>query len=135
MEGNNMAFFFYTREAEETKKDEQGKPIPITMPVKQADGTTIDVPVDGKFEKEKVLKTDVLNIKNIIRVHMINNNHVVVLLNDGHETTEKTPQLRNPKKPATPDNIMEVKERIWVQSEISIKGEEVMKLYSVLEKE
>lgn len=117
-------FFFYTREVQVTKKDDAGQPIPL----KDDKGEV----VPGKFETVTEERIDSFQISKVIRTHMINPEHVVVLLDDGHETTEKTPELKNPNKPAHPTNIIEVKNRVWVQSEISVKGKEVAELYDAL---
>jgi len=120
--------FFYTREVQVVKKDEQGNAIPL----KDEKGEV----VKGKFETEPAYREDSFNLSKVIRTHMVDDTHVIVLLDDGHEVTEKTPELKNPSKPAHPQNIIEVKSRVWVQSEISIKGEEaVQRLFEALKAE
>jgi hypothetical protein len=127
-----MRFFHYTREVEKLKKDEAGKPIPILKVVTKEDGSEVQEPT-GKFETEKQVLNDIFNLESVVRVHMVEPGHVVVLLNDGHEVTDVVEQrLKNPKKPPTPDNVENVKGRVWIQSEISIKGDEVFELYKVL---
>lgn len=126
-------FFKYSREVEKLKKDADGKNIPITHEVPQEDGSIKVEAVPGKFETEKHILKDVFNVDNVVRVHMVEQDHVVVLLNDGHEITDVVDQkLKNPKKPPTRDNVESVKGRVWIQSEISIKGAEVEELYKVL---
>lgn len=117
--------FFYTREKQVVRKGEDGKAIPK----KDETGTL----VPGEFETDTVYVDDSFNLDKVIRTHMINEESVVVLLDDGHEVTEKVPELKNPNKAAHPNNIQEVKQRAWVQSEINIKGaEQIAELHAAL---
>ena len=127
-----MVQFFYDREEKVRKLDETGLPIPITrkIPGVNEGDPEIDEPVPGQFEIETKIRRDSFNIDAVIRSHMVNDDHVIVLLNDGHETTEKVPILKNKLKPATPNNIIEEKQRMWVQSEIHLKGKDVKRYYS-----
>lgn len=111
-------FFFYTREAEVPKKDDQGNGIPL----KDEQGNVIP----KKFETEKVKRRDSFNLEKVIRTHMINEEHVIVLLDDGHEEAQDVPKMEKNK-------IVQARQRAWVQSEISVRGEEVNKLYTALE--
>ena len=117
-------FFTYTRTKNVAKKDVDGKPVLK----KDADGNDIE----GQPEVEFKTLTDIINTDKIIRVHMLEEDHVIVLLDDGHEVTEKVPVLKNKKLPPRPDNVIEEKQRSYMQSEISIKGEDVQKLYTLL---
>jgi len=118
--------FFYTREKQEVKKDENG----VAVPLKDEAGAVIP----GKFETTTVFMKDSFNTDKVIRTHMLTPTHVVVLLEDGHEESQVVNQtLKNKNKPATPDNIEYVKQRVWIQSEISVKGDEVAKLFEALE--
>lgn len=128
-------FFSYTRTQKVNKKDSEGKSIPETISVKQEDGSFKDEIVPGRFQTEEKEFLDIFNIDYVIRTHQLEDGDVVVLLNDGHEVTEKVPQLKNPAKkpPYGKNDIVEVKERQWVQSEILIKGaDQVKKLYEAL---
>lgn len=126
-------FFQYSREVEKLKKDAEGKAIPITHEVVAEDGTVTVENIPGKFETEKHVMKDVFNLDTVVRVHMVEPDHVVVLLNDGHEVTDVVDQkLKNPKKPPTKDNVESIKGRVWIQSEISVKGEDVENLYKAL---
>jgi len=119
-------FFVFTRTKNVAKKDEEGK----VILKKDEEGN--DIP--GQAEVESRNFTDAINLDKIIRVHMLEQDHVVVLLDDGHEVTEKVPVLKNKKQPPTPQNIVEEKQRSYMQSEISVKGEDVTRLYAELVK-
>lgn len=129
-------FFKYTRRKNVTKKDEKGQAIPETVTITLEDGSTKEENVPGKFKTEEKSFTDYLNLTKVIRTHALENGNVIVLLDDGHEETQKVPQLKNPNKkgPVTKNDVVEVKERQWVQSEILIEGDEVFALYEALEK-
>ena len=125
--------FIYTRIDKVYKKDAEGKAIPKMETVELEDGTKEDRQIPNQFEIEEIEVKDSFNIDYIIRTHSINKDKIIVLLDDGHEITEKTPVLRNPKKPAISSNITETKERVWVQSEISItKPEEIKRYFEVI---
>ena len=118
-------FFFFKREQQVAKKDENGHAI---MKVDDQGVPTKEV------DTETVIRKDCINLEKIVRAHMITDTHVVVLLDDGHEESQVIDQrLKNPKKPPTRDNVEDVKGRVWVQSEISIKGEDqITEFYSAL---
>lgn len=128
-------FFPYTREEQKVKLDENGKGVPLTETKKDEAGVETKENIPGKFETEIVIRQDILDIQRVIRCHMIAEDHAVVLLHDGHETTEVKPILKNKNKrpPYNTNDFAEEKQRIWVQSEIHIKGKsEVERLYDVL---
>ena len=52
----------------------------------------------------------------VIRTHTVKKGQVVVLLDDGHEETQKTPVLKNPNKegPITKADITEEKNKKWI---------------------
>jgi hypothetical protein len=134
-------FFFFKRKGTERKLDEKGNPIPLTQKVNRpkeggAEGETeeVDEVIPGKFETEQVVYEDNFNLERVIRSHTIRKGHVVVLLDDGHEETHTEPTLKNPAKkgPITKNDIIEQKKRQWVQSEISLEGEDVVKYYEAL---
>lgn len=127
--------FFFKREAKERKLDETGNPIPLTKKVPQEDGTEVDEVVPGQFEMETKIYTDSFNLKKVIRTHTVKEGQVVVLLDDGHEETQKTPALKNKnhKGPVKPQDVIEEKNRVWVQSEILLVGEDATRLYTALE--
>lgn len=117
--------FLYTREEEKKKLDENGKAIPI----KDAEGKQTGV------ETYKVSFTDSFDITRVIRTHTLEEGEkVIVLLDDGHETTEKVPVLKNKNKkgPVGPSDIVEEKQRVWVQSEIVLRGEDVRRYFDTL---
>lgn len=126
--------FFYSREAQVKKLDETGKPQLLTVEVTQEDGTVVKEFVPGKFEMETVLLEDHFNLDKVIRTHMMSKDEVIVLLDDGHEVTEKVPVLKNPNKkgPISKGDVIEEKQRIWVQSEIVLKGADVEAYYAAL---
>lgn len=111
--------FFYKREAKVAKKDSNGEAIPL----KDNQGNVIP----GKFETETVFRTDSFNTDKIIRTHMVNEEHVIVLLDDGHESLEQVP-VREKNK------IVQKNQRTWVQSEISVTGKDVERLHEALSK-
>lgn len=111
-------FFFYTREVNVAKKDDQGNAIPL----KDEQGNVIP----KKFETVSEKRRDSFNLDKVIRTHMLSDEHVIVLLDDGHEEAQDVPKMEKNK-------IVQVRQRGWVQSEISVKGkEEVDTLYSAL---
>jgi len=111
-------FFFYTREVNVAKKDDQGNAIPL----KDEQGNVIP----KKFETVTEKRRDSFNLDTVIRTHMLSEEHVIVLLNDGHEEAQDVPKMEKGK-------IVQGRQRGWVQSEISIKGkQEVEELYSTL---
>lgn len=133
-----MKAFSYERKETVNKKDENGKVIPLTQKTKiqKEDGTEeeVDQPVPGKFVTEDKWVKDVMNLDYFIRVHALTDGRVVVLLDDGHEVTEKVPTLKNKNGRPVPGNIIEEKQRQWIQSEILIaKPEDVERLYKTLE--
>jgi hypothetical protein len=118
-------FFFYTREKQVKKTDDQGNAIPL----KDEKGDVIP----NQYETETKKYIDSFNLNKVIRTHVMTENHVVVLLDDGHEESQVIGQKKkNPNKGTTPDNLEEVKQRVWIQSEISVKGDDVQKLYTEL---
>ncbi len=130
--------FRYSRKKLVLKKDAEGNPIPLIekLITHKEDGTeTVEEKViPGRFETEEKWATDYINLGLFIRTHELENGNIIVLLQDGHEVTEKVPVLKNPKKPATRDNISEEKQRQWVQSEILLeKEEDIEKLYQMLD--
>lgn len=108
--------FFYSRKTEFYKLDTEGNKIPKTG----EDG----VPIPQQFETEERIFQDSFNKHMVIR-SMEFPDHLIILLNDGHETTDVQRTLKNPTKPASMTNINEVKTRIWVQSEIRLTGEDI----------
>jgi len=128
--------FFYERKAFENKLDETGNPIPLT--VKKAGATPEDPEteevVPGKFVQEEVTYTDSFNTNRVIRTHTVRKGQIVVLLDDGHEETQKTPVLKNPAKrgPITKADITEEKNRVYLQSEILLVGQDAVRFYEVL---
>lgn len=116
--------FFYTREKVVKKVDDKGTAI------MKKDENGVDT---KEFETETKIFVDSFNINKVIRTHMLSEDHVVVLLDDGHEESQVVGQRKkNPNKGSTPDNMEEVKQRVWIQSEISVKGEEVQALHERL---
>ncbi len=131
-----MVFFKYSKEVKVDKKDEKGNKIPIVEKFTDEVGKITETPT-GKFETELVVVNDYFNIDKLIRTHAISPTSIIVLLDDGHEVTEVVPKLKNknhdPKKPVRPNDIVEEKQRIWVQSEIELKGEDIERFYKVLD--
>jgi len=129
-------FFEYSRRKQVIKKDKDGKSIPILEKTDKVDeqGNEIKEPIPGKFEMEEKIFKDKLNVEKIIRCHELDNGNVIVLLDDGHEVTEKVPiGLKNPKKGMVAGNFIEEKQRQWVQSEILIEKDEVKAFYALLD--
>jgi hypothetical protein len=127
--------FFYSRQAEAFKKDENGNKIAVMKEVLgEGDEQPTFEPIPGQFEKEIVTYIDSFNIDKVIRTHHVAPDQLVVLLDDGHEITDVVEhKLINPKKPPTQDNVTVVKGRVWVQSEILVKGlEEITALKAIL---
>ena len=129
--------FFFTRKAQEQKLDEAGNPIPLTRKVpgvNPGDPETEEV-VPNKFVTEEVTYKDSFNVSKVIRTHTVKKGQIVVLLDDGHEETQKTPVLKNPNKkgPITKADITEEKNRVYLQSEILLIGEEAESFYKLLE--
>lgn len=121
-----MGFFSYTRTKQVAKKDENGK----IIFKKDEEGKELkDQP-----ETEEKKFTDWFNLGCVIRTFTIEDDHVIVLLNDGHEQTDKIPVLKNKLKPPTPNNVVEEKQRNYVQSEISVRGEDIARLHEALAK-
>lgn len=130
-------FFFFKREATVKKLDKEGNPIPLKVMVKrEVEGEEVDVEevVPNKFETEVKVYEDNFNLSKVIRSHTVKEGQVVVLLDDGHEETQKTPVLKNPSKkgPITKSDIVEEKSRVWVQSEILLTGDDVSRYYTAL---
>lgn len=129
-----MIPFKYSRKKRVYKKDVDGNHIPLLRTVAKEDGTTEQVVVPNQFETEEVWATDYINLSLFIRTHELDNGNIIVLLDDGHEVTEVVPTLKNPKKPYSPSNVTETKQRNWVQSEILLeKPEEIERLYNLLD--
>lgn len=126
--------FFFTRKAQEQKLDEAGNPIPLTKKVPGVIPETEEI-IPNKFVTEEVTYTDSFNVTKVIRTHTVKKGQVVVLLDDGHEETQKTPVLKNPNKkgPITKADITEEKNRVYLQSEILLVGEEAESFYKLLE--
>jgi len=120
-----MKAFKYKREVTVAKKGEDGQPIPRL----DEHGNVME----GLYEIEKTIAYDVINLDLVVRSYQMAEDQVLVLLNDGHEVTEKQRALKNAKRPPTIDNIIEVKERVYVQSEILLTGEDIERFYSALE--
>lgn len=128
--------FKYSRKKVVNKKDSEGKLIPVLQPVIE-NGITVRMdPVPGKFETEELWRTDYINLGKMIRTHEMDDGSVIVLLDDGHDETQKVPvSLKNPKKGPVEGNIVSEKQTHWVQSEILIqKPEDVQRLYNSLDK-
>lgn len=129
-----MIPFKYSRKKRVYKKDAEGQHIPLTKEVLDENGVKTQVVVPGQFETEEVWATDYINLSLFIRTHELDSGNIIVLLDDGHEVTEVVPTLKNPKKPYSPSNVTETKQRNWVQSEILLeKPEEIEKLYKLLD--
>lgn len=129
-----MKSFKYSRKTTVLKKDEEGKPIPKIKELLDHEGNRIQEPIPGQFETEDKWLEDRINLDYYIRTHALEDGRVIVLLDDGHEVTEKVPSLKNKNGRPVPGNIIEEKQRQWVQSEILIaKPEEIEKLYQVLD--
>lgn len=129
-----LKHFFYTRKETVKKLDENGKPIPLTRKVPGEEGKPdVEEPIPGKFVTEVVEYTDSFNTDLVIRTHRVDENKAIVLLSDGHESTETIDyKLKNPKGARVPTNMEPVRGRVWIQSEIVVEGKELEKLYEVL---
>lgn len=130
-------FFFFERETTVKQLDKDGNPIPETVTVeKEENGEKVQVeePVPGRFKTEKRIVIDTLNLNKVIRTHTLENGTIIVLLDDGHEETQKNPVLKNPGKsgPITKKDIIEEKSRVWVQSEILILKSQAEEFYKAL---
>lgn len=126
-----MSVFKYSRKKTVNKVDENGKVIPL----KTVNEEGVEEVVPGKFETREIWLEDYFNLDLLIRTHALENGNVIVLLNDGHEISERVPVLKNKRRPPTPDNISEERIRQWVQSELLIeKPEDVQRLYEALDK-
>lgn len=122
-----LKHFMYRRKVNERKLDSEGNVIPIL----DTEGNPT-----GKFEMEEVTLKDHMDLTRVIRTHAINRRSVVVLLDDGHEITDKIPVLkpgRKGKKNIGPDDVMEEKARVWQQSEIQLFDEDVDRYFERLE--
>jgi hypothetical protein len=119
-------FFKYTRTKKEIKKDELGEV------VYQLDETGQKIKDNPEYVETKF--TDVFNLDLVIRVHMISKDHVVILLNDGHEESQNITTVKDKRKPPTGTNLIETRQRQFVQSEISIFGDDIPKLYEILDR-
>ena len=115
-----MGHFKYQREVEIVKKDKEGNKIPLVVE---------GVPVEGKFEKETVNVTDTFNTDEVLRSVAYDENSILVILKDGHEESQIQPKLKNPKHGPIASNIIENRQRVWVQSEILLKGTDVDRFY------
>lgn len=118
-----MSHFKYSRVTKVAKKDENGSAIPIL--------DEKGLPTNQVETEEKVFQ-DTMNLDMVIRSYRASEEKLIVLLKDGHETTEKTPVLINPKKPPVESNIREEKVRMWVQSEILLYGEDINRFFEAL---
>lgn len=116
-----MGHFKYSREVEVVKKDEKGNKVPLIVE---------GVPVEGKFEKEKVIVNDTLNTDEVLRSVAYDEDSILVILKDGHEESQVQPKLKNPKHGPIASNIIENRQRVWVQSEIILKGKDVERFYN-----
>ena len=119
-----MNNFAYNRRDVILKLDEQNNPIPIL------DENQVAIP--NQFEKTEIVRRDVMNLDFFIRAYRKTDDHLIILLNDGHEATEKVPVLINPKKGPVEGNIKEEKNRVWLQSEIILTGDDIERFYSAL---
>ncbi len=131
-----MKLFFYSREQKVKKLDENGKAIPITIPVvKEVDGkeTRVDE-ATGQFVQETKIRRDSFNVESVLRSYMISDDHIIVILNDGHEESQVVDQtLINAKKPPTKDNIKTDKARVFVASEISLSGDDAKRFFETFD--
>jgi hypothetical protein len=126
-----MSSFEYSYRREVPKRDENGKLIPLMRDVKKEDGTIEKIAHPGKFEMQEKWFTDFMNLDLYIRTYTNDDDSIIVLLRDGHEVTQKTPTIKGMTKKGP--EIVEQKERVWMQSEILIeKPEEVEKLRQAL---
>lgn len=116
--------FSYSRKGLVHKLDEQGNKIP------KKDETGVEVP--GQFETEERIYKDSFNLDKVIRTMQISDNNMIVLLDDGHEVTDTQKALKNPSKGPVANNVVDVKSRIWVQSEIYLEGEDINRYYEAI---
>jgi hypothetical protein len=119
-------FFSYTRTKKEAKKDDQGQ---IIYKLDEQGQPIKDQP--EMIEKNFV---DWFNLDYVLRTFTVSDDHVVVLLDDGHEESQSVTALKNKFKPATPQNLTEQRQRQYVQSEISVKGADIQRLHEALAK-
>lgn len=117
--------FLFTRSETKNKLDEKGQPVFI---LDENGEPTKDV------EKITTSLEDSFNVSRVIRTHRLNATTAVILLDDGHEVTEKVPVLKNPNKkgPITQADVTQAKERVWVQSEITLSGDDCDRWYNYL---
>lgn len=117
-------FFSYTRVKQEAKKDDKGQ---IIYKLDEQGQPIKDQPeiVEKRF-------VDWFNLDYVLRTFTVSEDHVVVLLDDGHEESQSVTALKNKFKPASPTNLVEQRQRQYVQSEISVKGEDVQRLHEAL---
>lgn len=126
--------FFYTREIEQRKLDENGDPIPLVIDVTGEDGTVTKQVVTGKFETETVTVRDMFNVNKVIRTHSLSPTEAIILLDDGHEVSDVVDfKLKKPALGKIPSNIEYIKGRVWVQTEIKLVGKDLEKFYAMLE--
>lgn len=119
-----MRLFPYTRTVEKYKVDSEGKRIPKV----DEEGKE----VKDQFETEFVSYRDGFDLDLIIR-YVGQDDGVTILLHDGHEAAKVTPKLKNPSKPIVESNIIEVRTREWMQSEIQLRGEDAENFYEFVE--
>lgn len=119
-------FFSYTRTKQEAKKDDKGQ---IIYKLDEQGQPIKDQPeiIEKKF-------VDWFNMEYVLRTFTVAEDHVIVLLDDGHEESQTITALKNKFKPATPQNLEEKKQRQYIQSEISVRGEDVQRLHETLAK-
>ena len=119
-------FFSYTRTKQEAKKDDKGQ---IIYKLDEQGQPIKDQPelVEKKF-------VDWFNLDYVLRTFTVSEDHVVVLLDDGHEESQSVTALKNKFKPPTAGNLVEQRQRQYVQSEISVKGEDIQRLHEALAK-
>lgn len=119
-----MNHFAYSRKDVVLKLNEENQPIPIL--------DEDELPIPNQFEKVEALRKDVMNLDCVIRAFRKDPDTLIVLLNDGHESTEKMPVLINPKRGPVEGNIKEEKTRVWLQSEIILTGDDIESFYAAL---
>ena len=119
-----MNHFAYSRKDVVLKLNEENQPIPILDENK--------LPLPNQFEKTEVSRVDTMNLDCVIRSYRKTDTELIVLLNDGHEATEKVPMLINPKRGPVEGNIREEKSRVWLQSEIIISDGDIERFYVAL---
>lgn len=128
----NKTFFTYSRKQQVKKLDENNNPIPVMREVPNIQPVKME-PVPGQFEMEEITVKDSFNLNNILRVVGIDENKAIVVLNDGHEEVKRVQALINPTKPPAKNNIKEIKEAQWMVSEIPLSGEDLQRLYDLME--